>query len=137
MGDRADLGFGEELDGFDPAEWTPKPKPRPRAAPEERAASRELAEATGFRSREPAKPEPAPRSRAGEAAAKAAAQPARQQRRRRTGRNAQFNIKARPETIAAFCAVADAKGWGLGETLEQAVALLEARHGKGQGGGRS
>jgi hypothetical protein len=52
-------------------------------------------------------------------------------RRRRTGRNAQFNLKARPETIAAFCAVADARGWGLGETLEQAVALLQREHGHG------
>ncbi|WP_417725812.1 hypothetical protein [Salipiger sp.] len=130
MGNRADLGFGDELDGFDPAEWTPKPKPRPKAAPEERAASRELAEATGFRSREPA-----PRSRTGEGNPKTTAQPARQQRRRRTGRNAQFNIKARPETIEAFCAVADAKGWGLGETLEHAVALLQAHHGKGKSGG--
>ena len=50
-------------------------------------------------------------------------------RRRRTGRNAQFNLKARPETIEQFCAVADAQGWGLGETLEQAVVLLERAFG--------
>jgi hypothetical protein len=31
-----------------------------------------------------------------------------------------LNLKARPDTIAAFCAVAR-----LGETLEKAVALLE------------
>ena len=49
-------------------------------------------------------------------------------RRRRTGRNAQFNLKARPETIAAFCAVADQQGWGLGETLEYAVTLLEREY---------
>ncbi|WP_222435300.1 hypothetical protein, partial [Puniceibacterium confluentis] len=46
-------------------------------------------------------------------------------RRRRTGRNAQFNLKARPDTIESFCAVADANGWGLGETLEHAVRLLQ------------
>ena len=51
-------------------------------------------------------------------------------RRRRTGRNAQFNLKAKPETIDAYCAIADAHGWGLGETLEYAVALLEERYGK-------
>jgi hypothetical protein len=32
----------------------------------------------------------------------------------------QLNLKARPDTIAAFFAVADANGWGLGETLETA-----------------
>jgi len=42
----------------------------------------------------------------------------------RTGRNAQFNIKARPETIQAYCDIADENGWGLGETLEYAVDLL-------------
>jgi len=35
-------------------------------------------------------------------------------RGRRTGRNAQFNLKARPETIVAFCAVADRNGWESG-----------------------
>ncbi|MFI0396956.1 hypothetical protein [Paracoccus jiaweipingae] len=39
--------------------------------------------------------------------------------------NAQFNIKAKPETIEAFYKVADANGWGLGETLEHAVDLFE------------
>ena len=81
----------------------------------ERTGTREAAAAAGFRSREP-QPEP---ERAGEAPPL---------RRRRTGRNAQFNLKARPETIAAFCAVADLQGWGLGETLEQAVALLEREY---------
>lgn len=49
-------------------------------------------------------------------------------RRRRTGRNAQFNLKAKPETIEAYCAIADAQGWGLGETLEKAVELLEQEY---------
>ncbi len=129
-GSRADLGFGagfgDELDSFDPADWASPPKPRPKPAPE---AARQLAEATGFRSREPGLTEGQGAKRP--AATKPAPKPdqkpaARPQRRRRTGRNAQFNIKARPETIEAFCAVADAHGWGLGETLEHAVALLEA-----------
>ena len=119
MEKRADLGFGAELDGFDPADWTPTAKPRQKAAPEEQAVHRELAEATGFRSREPA--------------IKPAGEGPKPPRRRRTGRNAQFNIKTRPETIEAFCAVADAQGWGLGETLEHAVTLLQKHHGTGQG----
>jgi hypothetical protein len=113
MKERADLGFAEALEDFDPAEWTPKavalPSPRP-----ETSETRKAAAAAGFRSREP-QPEP---EGAGEAPP----------RRRRTGRNAQFNLKARPETIAAFCAVADLQGWGLGETLEHAVALLEQEY---------
>lgn len=112
--ERADLGFGDELDEFNPSDWVPEPKHRP--ANDRPAESLKAAEAAGFRSREPkAKPK---QGTAGEPP-----------RRRRTGRNAQFNLKAKPETIAAFCAIADLQGWGLGETLEHAVALLEREHG--------
>lgn len=107
---RSSLGFGGELDDFDPGAWSAPPPPRPKSAPE--PAARRLAEAAGFKSREPAP-----------------TAPARPDRRRRTGRNVQFNVKARPQTIAAFCDIADAQGWGLGETLEKAVALLEERYG--------
>ena len=106
--ERADLGFSEALDEFDPAEWQPKP---------ERTASRAVAEASGFRSGEAQAPE-----RAGEGSPVL--------RRRRTGRNAQFNLKARPDTITDFCAVADRQGWGLDETLERAVELLEKGYGR-------
>ena len=120
--DRANLGFNMDVDAFDPSEWavgSPAPS-RPK-----NDAARKAAEATGFRSREaqtvPDTPTQAPASGAGGA----------KPRRRRTGRNAQFNLKARPETIAHFCEVADAQGWGLGETLEHAVVLLEREYGKG------
>lgn len=124
--ERADLGFGGD-DGFDPAEWdvgTPAPT-RP-----ESGSARKVAEATGFRSREVVPPAA---HGAGQGAVVAAVPPppAPKPRRRRTGRNAQFNLKARPETIAQFCAVADGKGWGLGETLEYAVTLLEREYGSG------
>jgi len=108
--ERASLGFGDELDSFNPADWAPKQKKKPTDRPRPEV-SRKAAQAAGFQSREPAKPKPAST-----------------QRRRRTGRNAQFNIKAKPETIEAFCAVADGQGWGLGETLEYAVALLEEQY---------
>lgn len=115
--ERADLGFGGD-DSFDPQEWqvgTPAP-----ARPESGTA-RKVAEATGFRSREVVPPT---------ATGAGQGTPAQNKpRRRRTGRNAQFNLKARPDTIAHFCAVADAKGWGLGETLEYAVTLLEREYG--------
>jgi len=108
--ERADLGFGDELDNFDPTAWTPKPG----AAVKDRSkadSARKAAEATGFPSREPTRPRTVAR-----------------QRRRRTGRNAQINIKATPETIEAFYAVADGQGWGVGETLEHALALLQERY---------
>lgn len=104
---RPDLGFGNELEDFDPAKWSTSAKPSPRP---QKVETRQLAEAVGFKSRE---------------ASSAGAEPKKTDRRRRTGRNAQFNLKARPETIEAFCRIADSQGWGLGETLEQAVALLE------------
>jgi len=50
---------------------------------------------------------------------------AREPRRHRTGRNIQLNIKARAETIERFYAIADRKGWVLGETFERAIAALE------------
>lgn len=107
--ERASLGFGDELDDIDPSAWA-KPKPRDdKPTPE---VTRQAAEATGFRSREPAKTELAPLT-------------PRQQRRRRTGRTAQLNLKLKPETIEAFTRVADANGWGLGEAFERAVDLLE------------
>ncbi|MCF7702191.1 ParA family protein [Loktanella sp. M215] len=51
-------------------------------------------------------------------------------RSRRTGRTAQLNLKARPDTIKEFCDLADSNGWGLGETLEYAVCLLQRDYGK-------
>ena len=112
---RADLGFADALDEFDPAEWTPQIRTSNDRPP--KAETQQAAAAAGFKSREP---QAVPSSeRAGENYPP---------RRRRTGRNAQFNLKARPETIAAFCAVADRQGWGLGETLEHAVALLEREY---------
>jgi len=118
--DRIDLGFGDPLDDLDLTEF--KPRHAPVARPESGETSR-AAEAAGFRSRESKMPDAQPGGAGG----------APQQRRRRTGRNAQFNLKARPETIAAYCALADRMGWGLGETLEKAVELLEERYGQADG----
>ncbi|WP_342111480.1 stability/partitioning determinant [Methylobacterium sp. SI9] len=109
--ERASLGFGDELDDIDPSAWA---KPKPRNDKPALEVTKQAAEATGFRSREPAKIE----------LALALATP-RQQRRRRTGRTAQLNLKLKPETIEAFTRVADAHGWGLGEAFERAVDLLE------------
>lgn len=107
---RPDLGFGNELDQFDPATWNDR---KPKEPVPQKAVTRQAAEAVGFRSREPI-PVGLP--------------PAKVDRRRRTGRNAQFNLKARPETIEAFCQIADEQNWGLGETLEKAVLLLRREY---------
>lgn len=140
-------------DPFDLSMFRPKPALRPDRLKVEEAAAK-----TSFRSREakpapsrpssdhpspdhrstdarPAHAEAAPLGQAVEqqpAAASRAVAPLSSSpsvRRRRTGRSAQLNLKLRPETMALFYALADAKGWGLGEAFERAVALLEAEMG--------
>lgn len=106
--ERADLGFGAALNDLGAFDIRAKPSPIPRPAKEDVT---QAALAAGFHSRESKSP----------TSAKA-------QRRRRTGRNVQFNIKTTPEAISAFCQVADTNGWGLGETLERAVTLLQAEY---------
>lgn len=109
--------FGEGEEGLDLSGFAPKAARDIQAPPAD--AIRAVSEAARFPSRE-AKPTPVP-------------PPARrEQRRHRTGRNVQFNIRARQETIDAFLAIADRKGWVLGEVLEHAVAALE-RELAGQG----
>lgn len=102
--DRPPLGFGDELESLGPDAF---PAPR-KASRSVRAEFVRAAEKTGFKSREvqPAEPRPP-------------------QRRRRTGRNVQFNLKLKAETIETFTRIADREGWGLGEAFERAVALLE------------
>ncbi len=96
--------FGQDAD-LDLSSFKPKPAARPEQV-------RDVAEQAGFRSREAAPPaatdEPAPRP----------------QRRYRTGRNVQLNLKVRREAVDAFYKIADAQGWVLGEAFEHAVAAL-------------
>ena len=49
----------------------------------------------------------------------------REPRRYRTGRNTQLNIKARAVVIEEFYAIADQRGWVLGEAFEHAVDALK------------
>jgi hypothetical protein len=78
------------------------------ATPVERV--RAVSEAAQFRSRDP-KPVPKPVSR--------------EQRRHRTGRNVQLNIKARAQAVEEFYAIADTENWVLGETFERAIEALK------------
>lgn len=116
---RADLGFTDTLDDFDPAEWMPRPDVPANDKPPKAETSRAAA-AAGFRSREPQ-----PLAEQASPSKSARLSPPRG---RRTGRNMQLNLKATGETVASFCAIADRQGWGLGETLEKAVALLEREY---------
>ena len=71
----------------------------------------QLAAASGFPSRQPARAPAAPRQPRG--------------RRYKTGRNQQINIKATPEVIERLYKLADEKRVPLGELLERALAALE------------
>ena len=92
---------------LDLSEFKPAAPKKPKIEP---AMVREVSEANNFPSRAAAKP---PKIKAAV------------QRRRRTGRNVQFNIKATPETIARFTAIADQRGWVFGEALDRALDALE------------
>jgi len=84
---------------------------QPRKPAAQKAAIREVSEANNFPSRAPERA--------------SVAKPV--QRRRRTGRNVQFNIKATAETIARFTALADKRGLAFGELLDQLVGSADAQ----------
>lgn len=108
-GERASI-FGD--DDLDISGFAPKPPEKTTAKPAaKREQVRAVSEAASFRSREP---KPAPVS-----------PPKREQRRYRTGRNAQLNIKIRPETLEEFYAIVDRQGWVQGEAFERAIEALK------------
>jgi hypothetical protein len=96
----------DPLADLDLGDFVPTPPKKPIAQPE---VIRKVSEENNFPSRAPQKPK----------AAKVT------QRRHRTGRNIQFNIKATQETIDRFTALSDKHGWVFGETLAQAIEALE------------
>jgi hypothetical protein len=107
--DRASIFGDEEFDVSDFKAKSPATMIRHPEAAAERV--RAVSETVNFRSRDP-KPEIAAPTR-------------REQRRHRTGRNVQLNIKARAEAIEAFYAITDRENWVLGETFERAVEALK------------
>ena len=94
------------LDDFQPKRREEKPRP-------DREAIAQVAKDNGFLSRDPKTVEP---------------NTPRRQRRFKTGRNQQINIKATPETVARFNALADRLNLPAGALLEQAVDILEKTH---------
>lgn len=105
MAERAGL-FEEGNEDFDVSAFAPK-KPTTTAQPASEAI-RNVAESANFQSREPVKP--AGRTK---------------QRRRRTGRNVQFNTKVTGACRDTFYEISDRNGWVLGETMEKAIAALQ------------
>jgi len=104
MAERAGL-FEDGTYDFDVSSFAPK-APAKSAQPAQEAI-RGVAESANFQSREPVKP-----SRA-------------KQRRRRTGRNIQFNTKVTGACRDTFYDISDRNGWVLGETMEKAIAALQ------------
>jgi hypothetical protein len=84
-------------------------KPKPEKAVEKEAVAR-LADENNFPSRQAPKPSKEPR---------------RKRRVHRTGRNRQFNVKAKNETVERFYKMADERHVPLGELLEQALDALD------------
>ena len=109
----ARAGLFEAADDLDVSDFAPK-KPEPGARPAAAEEVRAVSEASSFRSREPTARIPAPPKRA-----------RREPRLYRTGRNIQFNVKARQETVDSFYEISDQEGWVLGETLERALEALK------------
>jgi hypothetical protein len=100
--------------------------PKPSARAEQVKA---VAEEVGFHSRGPVAPQvlaqlPIRAERPAKAPSPAPAEERREQRRYRTGRNQQLNLKVRAQDAAAFYAIADAEGWVLGDVFARAVAAL-------------
>ena len=102
-------GVFDVEDDLDVSGFAPQATDKPKVAPEQVKA---VSEAAQFLSREPRREEMSPASK-------------REPRRHRTGRNIQLNIKARAEAIEAFYAIADQRGWVLGETFERAIEALQ------------
>jgi hypothetical protein len=99
----------------DPSVFTTKPK---QEKPVETEVIARIAEEHNFPSRQ---------------APKTPKEPGKKPRRYRTGRNRQFNIKAKNETVERFCKMADDRHVPLGELLEQALDALERAGGSGLG----
>jgi hypothetical protein len=103
MAERA--GLFEEGPDFDVSAFAPK-KPAKSVAPETEAI-RAVSETANFKSREPVQTAKKP------------------DRRHRTGRNEQLNVKVTAQTLALFYKISDQQKWVLGETLERAVRALQ------------
>jgi hypothetical protein len=97
----------DDTDDFDVSTFAPKKSSKTSEPPLE--AVRTVSETMSFQSRDPSPP----------------AKSAKKQRRRRTGRNKQLNLKVTAKASESFYEITDRQGWVLGETFERAIAALE------------
>jgi len=109
MADRA--GLFNDKDDFDVSGFAPKPAPASAFVAPPAEVVRSVSEGA-FQSRE---------------AVDAVPQSVRtlRQRRRRTGRNLQLNLKASATWMETFYKISDSQRWTLGETFERAIAALQ------------
>jgi len=107
---RASIFAATDGELLDVGSFAPKSAIDAKAPPAEQV--RAVAEAAHFRSREGAPPNMDTQFK-------------RANRRYRTGRNVQFNVKALKETVDTFYAVTEAQGWVLGYTLQRALEALQ------------
>jgi hypothetical protein len=103
-----------DLTGFTPTQETRKLKP-----PKEKVKA--VSEAARFPSREAPAPVPEPLKR--------------KPRYHKTGRTAQLNCRVMPASLDKVYAIADQRGWLVGETVERAIEALERQLDKGAGEG--
>ena len=109
--------MAERVDPFAGLSDVPVFEPKaPREKPVAKEAIERLATENNFPSRQASRP---------------AREPKRKPRVFRTGRNRQFNLKLKPETVERFYKMADERGVPLGALMEQALDALE-RAGAGE-----
>jgi hypothetical protein len=109
MANRAGI-FEDSGSDFDVSQFAPKTVKEPKPSAE---VIRDVSEKAMFKSREPAAATPKPPAKAVT------------QRRHRTGRNIQMNLKVDAATRESFYAITERQGWVTGETLQHALAALE------------
>lgn len=96
-------------------DFHPVAAPKPKLAVE---MVRQVSEASNF----PSRAATAPKS---EAVPETALPPRTPQRRHRTGRNVQINLKVTAATSERFTRLSEEQGWVFGQTLDHALDALE------------
>jgi hypothetical protein len=113
------LSVFENTGDVDLTDFAPKQETRKLKPPKEKVKA--VSEAARFPSREAPAPVPEPLQR--------------KPRYHKTGRTAQLNCRVMPASFDKVYAIADQRGWLVGETVERAIEALERELDKGAGQG--
>lgn len=112
---RADIDFDQQFEQLNPKKFKPKAEQGSQTWPPiAKEEIRQVAEATGFTSREST---PITNTITGTT----------KRRVHRTGRNEQFNTKVEGAVKQGFYAIAEQQDWVLGETLQYALEALREK----------